>query len=80
MCNNVISKERPKWWYFTFGCGQKHEGHYVKIRGTYSEARAKMCEKYGIAWAFQYSESEWEETKNDPNRCWKMEEELEVIE
>ena len=59
MCDNVIPEEKPEWYYFTFGYGQEHAGQYVKIRGTYGGARAKMFEKYGSAWAFQYSEEEW---------------------
>lgn len=54
-----MSKEQ--WWIFTFGCGQQHENHYVKIKGTYEEARDKMFELYGKEWALQYSEEEWNE-------------------
>ena len=50
-----------QYWIFTFGCGQKHEGRYVKIFGTYGTAREKMVERYGLNWAFQYSEKEWKE-------------------
>ena len=53
--------DKECWWYFTFGCGQPHAGHYVKFYGTYSEARQKMTEQYGLEWAFQYSEEEWRE-------------------
>lgn len=49
------------WYIFTFGCGQKHAGHYVKFYGTYGEAREQMCEKYGNEWAFQYSDAEWQD-------------------
>lgn len=35
---------------------------------------------YGAKWAFQYPEEEWERLKNDPNRRWPVETELEVIE
>ena len=61
--NDVIESENDvdETWVFTFGCGQKHEGKYVRIKGTYEEAREKMVEKYGLAWAFQYSEEEWSE-------------------
>lgn len=47
-------------WIFTFGCGQKHEGYYVKIYGTYDEARQEMISRYGREFAFQYSEEEWD--------------------
>lgn len=46
-------------WVFTFGAGQKHEGHFVRISGTFEEARAEMFARYGKEWAFQYSEEEW---------------------
>lgn len=64
------------WWYFTFGCGQKHQGHYVKIYGSFLLAREEMCKRYGSEWAFQYSEKEWKDMENDPNRMWEMETEL----
>lgn len=76
----VNSLEEPEqWWIFTFGCGQEHAGYYVRIHGTYRGARAKMCEKYGDKWAFQYSAVEWDEWSKDPDRVWCMEKELEVI-
>lgn len=81
MCNNRIPTPKKKQcWIFTFGCGQKYEGKAVKIFGNYHLARGKMIEKYGDKWAFQYSEEEWEEYANDPDRDWKMEEIMEVIE
>jgi hypothetical protein len=52
----------------------------VKIKGTYGQARAKMFEKYGDDWSFQYSEDEWENMKKDPKRNYLMETELEVLE
>lgn len=69
-----------QYWIFTFGCGQKGAGTAVKIAGTYEEARAKMCSKYGSKWAFQYSEEEWSEYKSDPEFEWLMEKITEVIE
>ena len=71
---------KEQWWVFTFGCGQPHAGYYVKIRGTFAEAREKMVKKYGIKWAFQRSWEEWEKIVNDPDRWYPLEEELEVIE
>lgn len=41
---------------FTFGVGHKYGGHYVKIRGTYENAREEMFERFGKSWAFQYEE------------------------
>ena len=73
-----MSKDR-KWYYFTFGCGQPHAKHYVKFFGTFNEARAKMFEKYGEQWAFQYSQEEWEDWTNrcrEKNMEWLLETEL----
>ena len=87
MCDNVLPKQKKKtkkpkpegWWYFTFGCGQQHAGRYVKIWGTLMDARDRMFERYGAKWSFQYSEKVWNKMKNDPNRFWPMETELETI-
>ena len=75
-----MSEKGNEWWIFTFGCGHTYAGYYVKIKGTYTEARRKMNQKYGIKWAFQYSVDEWEKAYEDPNRDYPLEEELEVIE
>ena len=67
------------WWYFTFGCGQKHAGHYVKIFGTFDEARQEMFRRYGAKWAFQYSEQDWlarKEKCRSAGREWMLETEL----
>ena len=48
-------------WYCTFGCGQKHAGHYVKIKGTFEDAREEMFARYGKEWCLQYSEKQWNE-------------------
>lgn len=63
-------------WIFTFGVGHKHAGHYVRIKGTYEDARAEMMRRYGRAWAWQYSIKEWERMENDPERCIYLETEL----
>lgn len=52
--------EERKWYVFTFGYGQKHEGRFVRIFGTYAEARQEMIDRFGIEWAFQYSQEEWD--------------------
>lgn len=78
MCDNYIPEEdEEEKWIFTFGSGQKHAGHYVIMTGPQVIAREKMIEKYGNNWAFQYSEAEWEEMENDPNRFWPLETPLE---
>lgn len=70
-----------KYWIFTFGCGQPHAGKAVKIAGEdFFDARQKMINKYGEEWAFQYSEDNWNKMEKDPNRCYEMEEIMEVIE
>lgn len=57
MCDNAV----PETWIFTFGQGQEHAGHYVRIRGSYGSAREEMFRRYGDKWAFQYSEQEWQD-------------------
>lgn len=68
-----------QYWIFTFGSGQLYAGYYVKIRGTFDEARAKMFEKYGDEWCFQYSEKKWEEWERTRPPYVPIEKELEVI-
>ena len=51
-------------YYFTFGMGQAHAGQYVEIEaGNADDARNAMIERFGTAWAFQYTEEEWNEFK-----------------
>lgn len=47
-------------YYFTFLMNDtpRHKCYHVE-EGSYVEARAKMVDKYGTDWAFQYSEEEW---------------------
>ncbi len=54
-----MSEELERSWIFTFGCGQKHAGHYVKIFGTFNSARNEMIRRYGTDWCFQYTEEEF---------------------
>jgi len=60
-----------KRWYFTFGCGidDPHRNCYTVIEaGSYESAREEMVRRFGIKWAFQYSEEEWTiDPKNDKN-------------
>jgi hypothetical protein len=46
-------------WYFTFMQKQEHKNRYVKIHGTFFEAREKMVKAFGDQWCFQYSEEEF---------------------
>ena len=48
-------------WYFTFMSSQKEANNYVVFEGTFGEARKQMLDVYGTQWAFQYSESQWNE-------------------
>lgn len=61
-----------KKFYFTFGCGQKHEGCYVIIEAEDStEACNEMIRRYGREWSMQYTEDQWILTRNnDP--YWDM--------
>jgi hypothetical protein len=47
-------------WYFTFMWKQRGlRDKYVKIHGTFLDAREEMCIRHGVEWAFQYSEEEF---------------------
>lgn len=46
-------------WYFSFGSGHQHHDGYVKIEGTFSEARNEMFRRYGAKWCMQYTEEEF---------------------
>ncbi len=61
---------------FTFGSGQPLAGYCVRVPGSYGEARAKMIEKYGLEWAFQYPADQWDEWRKDSQRAWLMEREI----
>jgi len=45
----------------THQVGISLKGKYVKINGTYDEARLEMCRRWGNAWASQYSEDRFPE-------------------
>lgn len=47
-------------WYFTFGSAHAHPNGYVKIYGTFSEARKEMVERYNQKWSMQYSEKQFQ--------------------
>ena len=79
--NVLLTREIPdankeQWYRFTFGCGQKHAGHFVKFYGTFSEAREQMCKKYGTDWCFQYSEKEWQDNIERAKGQYEVETEL----
>ena len=58
------SKTEMNVYYFTFGCDQKHEGEVQPIHANnMMVARNKMFELFGEAWAFSYSEEEWNKWK-----------------
>jgi hypothetical protein len=45
-------------WFFTFGCGQPHEGYYCVIYGTFGGAREEMFRRHGGKWSMQYRSAE----------------------
>lgn len=50
-------------WIFTFGFKHIHSGtqmrdRFVRIRGTFEDARAVMVQRFGKTWAFQYESEE----------------------
>lgn len=55
-----------KTWHFTFGMNCPLEGYCQPIKAkSYRSAREKMFELHGNKWAFQYSEKEWLQAKED---------------
>lgn len=51
---------------FTFGSNQLYAGFYQPIYANNSlEAREKMVELHGLKWSFQYTEEEWNKTKDE---------------
>ena len=63
-------------WVFTFGSGQANAGHYVRIKGSYEDARAEMIRRHGLSWAFQYDAKDWDEWEQDPMRSMFLETEI----
>jgi hypothetical protein len=70
-----------KTWYFTFGMDHPlHPGKCQPIQAdTEVEARSEMFRLYGGKWCASYSEDYWDRVKNNPKRCWPMEEELPTV-
>ena len=58
--------EKLEKFYFTFGCGidKPHRNcyHVVEAR-DYESARDEMVSKFGLDWAFQYTEEQWQVSK-----------------
>lgn len=62
-------------YYFTFGCGidTPHRNCYhVEVAENYGKAREQMIDKFGIDWAFQYSEDEWRICREDYKKFIEM--------
>jgi hypothetical protein len=61
---NIIfehENDPPRDWIFTFGFGQWHgarRNNFVRIHGTFYEARAEMFKRYGKQWSMQYESEE----------------------
>lgn len=45
-------------WIFTFGINHKHSGKFVRIFGTYDDAREVMFLMHSDAWGFQYPDED----------------------
>ena len=57
-----------KRYYFTFGCGSDDANrncYHIETAESYEKAREKMVEKFGVDWAFQYTEDDWKLTLED---------------
>jgi hypothetical protein len=55
----MMPKESAQDYYFTFEMSHEHGNRYVKIHGTFNEAREKMFARFGDKWAFQYNIAQW---------------------
>lgn len=49
-----VEKKVEDVWLFTFGYGHEFPNRFVRVEGSYGEARLKMFKMYGDRWAFQY--------------------------
>ncbi len=58
MEDNIPTANEAITWYFTFGFVHKHPNSYIKIWGTFEDARDTMVDNYGAKWAFQYPEGD----------------------
>lgn len=61
----MTKAEKQNNWYFTFGNGQPYYGYFIKLYGTFNEARQKMVNAFGLKWSMQYSEKEWLNPKKE---------------
>ena len=55
-------------YYFTFGVGidKPHRNCYHVIEAdSYEAARDEMVNRFGLDWAFQYSEEQWQVSKEE---------------
>lgn len=75
-----MAKTSDEYYIFTFGWNQPHENHYVKIFGSYKDAREKMVQKYGNRWSMQYEGKKWEQWEKEESLHIPVENLLEVIE
>jgi hypothetical protein len=61
----VEGDDAPRDYIFTFGFGHVHPlngrslaGWFVRIHGSFAEARREMVARFGIKWAHQYASEE----------------------
>lgn len=55
-----MDKTNSEVWYFTFmQRDYENRNKYVRIEGSYCEARVEMVAHFGDVWAFQYSEKDF---------------------
>ena len=57
--------EKCNEWIFTWYYGQKFPDNYVKIKGTYDQARKIMKEHFGDSWACQLPITEEQKVRRD---------------
>lgn len=62
-------------YYFTFGVGidNPHSNCYHVIEAeSYEDARDEMFNRFGACWAFQYTEEQWQVSKEKYDRMRKL--------
>jgi len=69
----MVDFDTKQTWYFTFGLGGPRRSNFYKVENaTYDEAREQMIAAFGLAWAFQYSEADWNRDGESMAEKWSL--------
>jgi hypothetical protein len=76
---NIYTLRKLRIWYFTFVNGQELQGYAFPIAARDEVvARREMFKLHGEKWAFCYCEDNWNAIKNDTERTYTLEQELQI--